>query len=323
MTTKTKDTVRKWTLDLGKVDYSGRGRKVNRVTLDVELRHKVNTVAPYLDIDLKPCTEYTELSICGNVWNAAGSDIVTGGQCVDTIRQLFPTGPVRGLVDIWSLHHLGGMKAGTRTQEAYLRDNPVTDRLDYYTKACAALEKANLLHVSGPGNPNYKYGSAWLVEHLPAEVEADVVRICEELTAKRTATAPEFDPQNFAQEHAIRIENVRVPENPNWHGKGSKEQRHFHVTLRHADNTRKPLTTYFSQGSAHTKAPTAMDVLNCLAQDAQSAGYTFEEWCSELGFDSDSREAEKTFRTVQKQSAELKKFLGDELYRALLDGISG
>jgi hypothetical protein len=315
----TQDKIQKWTLDLGKVDYSGRGRKTNRVTLDVELRHKANDVAPYLDIDLKECREYAELSICGNVWNAAGSDIITGGQCTDTIRELFPAGPVRRLVDIWDRWHLNGMKAGARVQEDFLRDNPVTDRLRHYEAACKVLEAANLLHVSGPGNPNYKYGSAWLVDRLPTDVEAEVVRLCGELTASHTATAPEHDPQNFAQEHGITAIPVQVESNPHM-PEARDGSRHWKVTLRKGAAR---LTVPFTQGSAHTKTPTAIDVLSCLASDAQSADYTFAEWCSELGFDADSRSAEKTFKAVKKQSAALRRFLGDGLFRALLQDSQG
>ena len=68
--------------------------------------------------------------------------------------------------------------------------------------------------------------------------------------------------------------------------------RHWRVTLR---AERRRLTIYFSQGPAIEHAPTAEDVLDCLANDA--AGYdnarSFEEWCNEYGYDTDSRRAEQ------------------------------
>jgi hypothetical protein len=330
MTTSTQDTTRKWTLDLGKIDDCGRGRKLNRVKLEVELRRR-ETVSPHLDVDLNPCQEFTELSIVGEVWNAAGTDITSGGQNRDTVAKHFSESPaVRRLLEIWERWHCNGMKPGTREQERYLADARV--KVEYpksqYEADCAVLEKANLRVVTGgPEVPNahgaavrrnYTYGSAWLCEPLPADVEAEVVRLCGELTANRAATAPECDPQNFAQEHNIHADVERVDSNPNMVDERG-DMRHWKVTLRRG---KARLTTYFSQGSAHTKKPTAIEVLGCLASDSRSADYKFEDWCSELGFDPDSRKHEAIFKTVQKQAAALKKFLGDDLYKELLDGVN-
>jgi hypothetical protein len=61
-------------------------------------------------------------------------------------------------------------------------------------------------------------------------------------------------------------------------------------------------------------------VLDSLASDA--AGYEnspdFGDWCGEYGYDEDSRKAERIFKDVERQSAKLKKFLGDDLYETLL-----
>lgn len=319
----TQEKTRKWTLDLGKVDYSGRGRKANRVTLDVTLRHKVNDTAPYLDVDLKNCRAYVELSIMGSIMNAAGSDATSCGQIVDEIGRLFPERlTVQRLVEIWRQWHLNGMKSGTREQNRFLADGrvKVTYPKSQYESDCELLEKANLLTVSGPEKANYKYGSAWLVEPLPAEVEAEVVSLCSALAGERQAEPS--GPKDFAEEHGITSESVRVPENPNMPDSDDRGQRHFFVTLRHKENTRTKLTTYFSQGSAYTKPPTVMDVLGCLAQDATSADYSFEEWCSELGFDADSRKNEASYNAVRKQMRALKTFLGAELFKELLDGLN-
>lgn len=39
---------------------------------------------------------------------------------------------------------------------------------------------------------------------------------------------------------------------------------------------------------------------------------SFEDWCSELGFDADSRKAEKIYRASVRQTEKLKKLLGNE-----------
>jgi hypothetical protein len=332
MTNGTVGAVRKWTLDLGKVDANGRGRKANRVTLEVELRRKVNDVSPYLDIDLKPCKEYTELSICGAVWNAAGSDHQSGGQNHETIAKLFPdNAKVQRLVEIWERYHLGGMNSGTRRQRDFLKDARVKAVYpqSQYDLDCKTLEKANLLWVTNmpvtpitdttPPYRNYKYGEAWLVEALPADVEAEVDRLCWELTNEREATAPESDPKNFAQEHGVHADTERADSNPNMVD-GSRDMHHWKVTLRRG---KARLTVYFSQGSAHTKPPTAMDVLGCLASDASGAEESFEEWCSNLGEDTDSRKAKKTYDVVRKQTEKLKNFLGGALFTTLIEDSNG
>lgn len=68
----------------------------------------------------------------------------------------------------------------------------------------------------------------------------------------------------------------------------------------------------FWQGMAHTESPDAEDVLECLLADASSADQTFERWCAEMGYDSDSRRAESIYQAVQKQTAALRRLLGDD-----------
>jgi len=59
-------------------------------------------------------------------------------------------------------------------------------------------------------------------------------------------------------------------------------------------------------------APTAADVLNCLASDAAGVenARSFEDWCADYGYDTDSRKAEKTFRVCEQQRDSLKGFIG-------------
>ena len=79
----------------------------------------------------------------------------------------------------------------------------------------------------------------------------------------------------------------------------------------------------FSQGSAHTQEPTASDVLECLASDASGVdnAQSFDDWCAEYGYDNDSRKAEKTYKTCQRQADNLRNFLGNENFETLLYGV--
>jgi hypothetical protein len=76
--------------------------------------------------------------------------------------------------DIWRDWHLNDMQAGSPAQEAWLKEHPIEDRLNYYTKACEALAAAGLNPDPGyihKGKP-YRYGHAWLRVEVPAHVLA-------------------------------------------------------------------------------------------------------------------------------------------------------
>lgn len=123
---------------------------------------------------------------------------------------------------------------------------------------------------------------------------------------------------DYIGKHGITATARRADHNPNvddtdW-GAGA---RHWIVTLERGG---KWMLVPFSQGSAWTTEPTAADVLESLASDA--SGYenapSFDEWCAEYGYDTDSRKAERTFNLVREQSQELSTFLGDDAYEELL-----
>jgi len=55
--------------------------------------------------------------------------------------------------------------------------------------------------------------------------------------------------------------------------------------------------------------PHPIDIINFLLMDASATEQTFEEWCSEFGYDTDSRKAEETYRACDEA--------GKRLYRVL------
>jgi hypothetical protein len=113
----------------------------------------------------------------------------------------------------------------------------------------------------------------------------------------------------FCEKHGITIEctygaNKRPASSSDMHG--------WRVTLKHG---RKRFTCDFFQGSAHTKEPTAADVLSCLCSDAQAGAQSFEDFCSEFGDSTDSRKAHETWKACASTARRLPRFLGD-LYEA-------
>ena len=84
----------------------------------------------------------------------------------------------------------------------------------------------------------------------------------------------------------------------------------------------RQLTVHFSMGPALSGEPSVEDLLDCLASDASGAenAGSFEEWAGEYGYDTDSRQAERTYHTIERQAAGLKRLVGEDAYRELLWG---
>jgi hypothetical protein len=123
----------------------------------------------------------------------------------------------------------------------------------------------------------------------------------------------------FIKANGIKMNADQADRNPNmaddsdW-GRGAS---HWKCTFRKGQ---RQMTTYFSQGAAHTKAPKAADVLNCLASDAGTIdnARSFEDWASELGYDQDSRKAERIHKACLRETDKLEDFLGRTAFDTLL-----
>lgn len=149
----------KKTFDFGKIDWYGRGRKTNAVTVDIELK----------DSGKGPV-----FSACADVWNIKRTDIVAGGQCLDELSKFKFLGGnelFRKIYRLHGLYHLNDMHAGTPEQTAYLKEHR-TWRSDY-DKDCECLKKAGLLTVELDGKP-YTYGHAWLYWPIPDSDLAEI-----------------------------------------------------------------------------------------------------------------------------------------------------
>lgn len=167
--------------------------------------------------------------------------------------------------------------------------------------------------------------------------------------------------EQFIKEHGLTAETQRVPENPNSESEWAKDALHFHVTLVGKDKRRIMTFYYSvgsahpemwaKESSNHTArhfakiareyprtvdgvdatkklralypGPDLADMLDCLTSDASSIDNThnFEEWAGELGFDEDSRKAERSYQATMTQSVALCNVLGRDAYSDLLDNV--
>lgn len=116
-----------------------------------------------------------EFAASGNVWNYRHSDIIMGGQCIDSIREkfkeLWDNQLYREIEALWQRNHLNAMHAGTEKQEKALEELHADGKYHDYLKDCAFLESKGLLVDNG-----YKYGTAWLYRAIGDE---DMKRIQE------------------------------------------------------------------------------------------------------------------------------------------------
>lgn len=78
--------------------------------------------------------------------------------------------------------------------------------------------------------------------------------------------------------------------------------RHFEVNI--TRNGAHLFKTYFSQGSTYTENPDVADVMAALLRDTADCEYSsgddesdFKDWCDNMGLDSDSRTAERIYRS--------------------------
>lgn len=109
----------------------------------------------------------------GDAWGSCGQIVMSfGPDDIGTYADGWDPERLASFLSVWERWHLNHMVAGSPAQMAYLRDHPITDRLNYYGAACAALADVglnpdpNYLHNGEP----YRYGHAWLSEDVPEYV---------------------------------------------------------------------------------------------------------------------------------------------------------
>lgn len=158
-------------VDFGKRDFFGLGKKVNACDVEIELRQYGKDAGD-------GCPDYVELSICGRVWNVRHSDIVSGGQNLDSMALVIKDEKFKKIHEIWKRWHLNGLNAGTPEQEAKVKEwLDAGNRYDY-DAVCSMLKDCGLYEVEFTGKTSgrmydhelYKYGHGWVVEDLPADV---------------------------------------------------------------------------------------------------------------------------------------------------------
>ena len=103
--------------DFGKIDFEGRGDARNLVTVEMEYKE---------DGDKK------RFSVSANVWNARHTDIVAGGQCLDTIAPYIDNPVYSEILRLWALYHLNDMHPECEHQHAAGWDKLASEKVTLY-----------------------------------------------------------------------------------------------------------------------------------------------------------------------------------------------
>lgn len=99
----------------------------------------------------------------------------------------------------------------------------------------------------------------------------------------------------------ITIDVYEVSERPDNFFDDIAGSRHFQFTIHDGGrNGQTVYTGYYSQGPGITGRPSEVDIFAAVLKDCDNADQDFEDWADDLGFDSDSRKAEKIWRQCVK-----------------------
>jgi hypothetical protein len=122
--------------------------------------------------------------------------------------------------------------------------------------------------------------------------------------------------KEFVLKHDIKMRCVKVEENPNMMDDKGWKANHYYCTLEFQN---RKMGIFFSQGLGIKESPKPSVLLDCMISDASCASESFEDFCSNCGYDSDSIKAKKTYELIEEQTKKLKKLLGNDLFNELSD----
>jgi hypothetical protein len=133
---------------------------------------------------------------------------------------------------------------------------------------------------------------------------------------------PEKTLPQVCEEIGLRLEIYKKPRDVadiSVEKNGDKEWKHYaySVGVRLNHNVMPPIPYKLgvghvvkAKGCTLLKPPQVADVIYSLVMDSPAADTTFEDWCSEFGYDTDSRKALETYLLCQENGVKIRKLLG-------------
>ena len=109
---------------------------------------------------------------------------------------------------------------------------------------------------------------------------------------------------------AVRGAHLDFKKMDDWQQKAND----WRITLRYKGHS---YSFDYWQGVGIKEDPTIEGVMENLLSDASADQETFEDWCANYGYDTDSRKAEKTYKACVKQTKAVKRLLGKDYEKFL------
>ena len=105
----------------------------------------------------------------------------------------------------------------------------------------------------------------------------------------------------------VKFTCVQVPSRPD-HDEWLPGSRHWQFTITRGEEV---ISGHFSQGSAITTDPDIQSVFHAILSDADGTDEPFEDWAENLGFDTDSRKAERAYNQCKATAEALERMFSD------------
>jgi hypothetical protein len=120
---------------------------------------------------------------------------------------------------------------------------------------------------------------------------------------------PDDDYQFILDAMNVTFSSVRQASRSDDLSDWAEDASHWKILIKHGS---KEMTAFYSMGSAHTGVPSDTDVFSSLLSDTSDIeGASFEDWAHSLGYDTDSRKAEKIFQACERTLLELKQLFSE------------
>ena len=104
---------------------------------------------------------------------------------------------------------------------------------------------------------------------------------------------------------AVRGAHIDFDDMDDW----QKESNDWRITLRYKGHS---MSFDYWQGKGIKNTPTVEGIMENIVSDASVNDMSFEDFCAEFGYDTDSRKAERTYNACIKQTKALKRLLGSD-----------
>jgi hypothetical protein len=141
-------------INFGKIAYSN--PKLRNNLVEIEMRLETNS------------KNKNAFTASGLVWNSKRTDIIAGGQCLDTIKPYLKGNELYNTIfELWKKHHLNDMNSGSEEQEKLLKDFFKDERYDY-KKAVEYLKSINKYEFIYENEICY-YGKSWYHREIPID----------------------------------------------------------------------------------------------------------------------------------------------------------